>query len=155
MDDTSKPLPMAFEHSMTVYRAMENQASVEDLNEEGATGLVYDGFTTNLIIKELHFSVPFYTTIIRDLKRMDCIRQLRRGGSTTSSRWLLMQPPTVELFTKMKAIKDTDATPETQRMSDVVRRLGILEEQMGALMAAHAVDSVVGDDDNYGGLANL
>ena len=105
--DNTKPLPMAFEHSITVYRAMENQASVEDLNEEGATGLVYDGFTTNLIIKELHFSVPFYTTIIRDLKRMDCIRQLRRGGSTTSSRWLLMQPPTVELFTKMKAIKDT------------------------------------------------
>ncbi len=113
-------LPTIYEYSIQTYQAMEEQASTESLGPAHGDeeGLVYDGHTTKLI-RDLGLPTPYYTKVLKELKRMDCIRQLRRGGSTTTSRWLLMQEPTVELFTKMQASNKPGGS-----------RLDVLEQQV-------------------------
>lgn len=92
-------MPVMFDYCIQVYEAMESEASWDALGtgygEE--EGLVYDGFLTKLI-KDLSLPVPYYTKITQELRRMDCVRQVRRGGSTTTSRWVLLQEPTRELY---------------------------------------------------------
>jgi hypothetical protein len=97
-DQKIEPVPALFEQCLEVYEAMADQASLQPFDEEGDEMLVYEGFLTRLITQELHYSNPYYTKVTKRLKAMDCIRQLKRGGSTTPSRWLLLKPPTVEFF---------------------------------------------------------
>ncbi len=59
---------------------------------------MYEGMLTKLITVELNLSVPYYTSILRALKRMGCVRQIRRGGGTSASQWELICPPTEEAF---------------------------------------------------------
>lgn len=123
--------PILFEYAMQVYSTMEEGATVERDEETDRTFLVWEGFTTHLITDELGFPAPYYTKILRKLKEMDCIVQLRRGGSTTPSRWLLVQAPTEELFDEAKPAKMTQrqgriATLE-QQIRDLSRRVSALE----------------------------
>lgn len=126
-------LPTTFGYSVQVYQAMMEEAQVEALGPEYGDdeGLVYDGFMTKLI-QGLDLPVPYYTKILGELKRMDCVRQLRRGGSTTTSRWLLIQEPTPELFRKMPEDRTPKGKQTTdQRINDLNRRLGKVEEVLG------------------------
>lgn len=119
-------LPAIYEHAQNAYAAMEERASVTVLNDSGEEGLVYEGFLTKLITTELNLSLPYYTKILNELKRMDCVRQLRRGGSTTQSRWVLLRKPTEELFRKMRPVKTAGSSRvETleQQVRDLNKRL--------------------------------
>jgi hypothetical protein len=113
-------LPTIYEYSVQTYQAMTEQASEESLGAAygDEEGLVYDGFTTKLI-RDLGLPTPYYTKVLKELQRMDCIRQLRRGGSTTTSRWLLMQDPTPTLFQKMQSSRKPGGS-----------RLDVLEQQV-------------------------
>lgn len=63
---------------------------------DDALGLrVYEGHLTNLF-KKLLLSVPYYTEIKNRLISIGCIEQVRRGGGTAMSRWVLWKPPTLE-----------------------------------------------------------
>ena len=120
-------LPTIYDYCVRVYQAMKEEASEETLGAQygDAEGLVYDGFMTKLIAS-LNFPVPYYTKILGELKRMDCIRQLRRGGSTTTSRWVLLQEPTVELFVKMPASRKPGGSrieQLEQQVRDLTNRL--------------------------------
>lgn len=127
-------LPTIFEYCVKAYQAMKEEASTENLGAQygDEEGLVWDGFSTQLI-RNLDLPVPYYSKVFGELKRMDCVRQLRRGGSTTTSRWLLMQDPSPELFTKMPA----DRTPKggkasvQQQINDLNSRMGRVEEALG------------------------
>jgi hypothetical protein len=127
-------LPTIYEYCARAYQAMKEEASTENLGPQfgDEEGLVWDGFSTQ-VIKDLDLPVPYYSKVFGELKRMDCIRQLRRGGSTTTSRWLLMQDPTPELFMKMPA----DRTPKgskvsmQQQINDLNNRMGKVEEALG------------------------
>lgn len=126
-------LPTVFGYSMQVYQAMLEEASMEALGPEygDEQGLVYDGFATKLI-QNLDLPVPYYTKVFRELKRMDCVRQLRRGGSTTTSRWLLLQEPTPELFREMPEDRTPGAKDSVeQRINDLNNRMGRVEEVLG------------------------
>jgi hypothetical protein len=125
-------LPALFEYCVQAYQAMSEEASQESLGvgygEE--EGLVYDGFTTKLI-RELGLPVPYYTKVFGELQRMDCVRQLRRGGSTTTSRWLLLQAPTPELYLKMPLSKRAGGSRMDtleQQVRDLNTRVKALEE---------------------------
>lgn len=123
-------LPTIYEYSIQTYQAMTEQASSESLGAAYGEeeGLVYDGFTTRLI-RELGLPTPYYTKVFKELVRMDCIRQLRRGGSTTTSRWLLLQAPTAELFTKMQPSNK----PGGSRLDVVEQQLRDLRARVSAL----------------------
>lgn len=60
--------------------------------------IVWEGFLTRFITEELHLSVPYYTSVTQALKRMGCVRQLRRGGGSSPSLWELLTEPTEGLF---------------------------------------------------------
>lgn len=93
-------LPVLFSHSKDVYEAMLRTSSKQGYKEGGEDkeAVVYEGFLTKLVTEELRLAVPYYTTIMTALKKMGCARQLRRGGSTSPSQWVLYHEPTEELY---------------------------------------------------------
>jgi hypothetical protein len=126
-------LPTVYEYSVRVYQTMKEEASTESLGPQygDEEGLVWEGFSTKLI-ERLNLPTPYYTKVFGELKRMDCLRQLRRGGNTAPSRWLLVQPPTVELFLKMQPSRKPDAkTSVQQQINDLNNRMGRIEEALG------------------------
>jgi hypothetical protein len=130
--------PILFEYVMQVYSTMEEQASVEKDEDTKRTSLVWEGFMTHLISDELGFPAPYYTKILRKMKEMDCIVQLRRGGSTTPSRWLLVQAPTEELFDEAQPSKMTQRQGRIaaleQQIRDLNRRVSQLEATSGEIV---------------------
>jgi hypothetical protein len=88
-----KALPALFEHCQNVYKAMFEVAEPDDVGD-----LIYKGFLTRLITTQLSLSGPHYTWCMQRLKAMGCVRQLRRGGSTSPSEWMLFTEPTEALF---------------------------------------------------------
>lgn len=115
-------IPALFEHCLTVYAAMEEQGSLGPIRSmDNQEGLVYEGFLTHLITEEAHLSLPYYTKVTGKLKAMGCIQQLRRGGSSSPSRWLLHHQPTMELY------DETDDAPGKKQRTD---RLDTLEQQL-------------------------
>lgn len=136
-DDQLEQMPVLYTRCMQVYNAMAEQASVESLGieYEDQEGLVYEGFLTNLITEEVGLSTPYYSKTTQELKRMDCIRQLRRGGSTTPSRWLLVREPTRELFLNMRAgqskvNKTSKMAQLEQQVRDLNKRVSTLERRV-------------------------
>lgn len=119
-----KPIPALFEQCLEVYEAMAEQASMQqaypDLDEEF---LVYQGFLTRLIVQDLHYSNPYYTKVTKRLKSMDCIRQIKRGGSTSPSRWALLQTPTLELFEKVPSETSGRVNSREESLAQQVRDL--------------------------------
>ena len=141
-----KPLPALYFHCESVYVAMVEHASVEKfhiLDPDSLEGLIYEGFLTRLITSEVGLAVPYYTGVMKELRRMGCVEQLRRGGSTTPSRWVLHFAPTEELFGrpenpitqrhKIQSVRDQQIKDLTSRMAEVETRLDDLFEVMVAL----------------------
>jgi hypothetical protein len=98
--EDQEALPAIFEHCRTVYQEMEREAhlvEVGDYGQEEVKQLVWEGHLTKLFAR-LHLSVPYYTSVTRELKRMGCIAQKRRGGGNAPSQWLILTEPTEELF---------------------------------------------------------
>lgn len=135
-EDRKEGLPPAlFEHCVNTYNAMMEEAhavTTDDLNGKIDEVIVYEGFLTQLITGKLNLSVPYYTSIRKALIEMGCIRQLRRGGSTTQSQWELIYEPTLEMFLKKQPVKQRSAAPTASQVRD--QRLDELEKQVRGLL---------------------
>lgn len=94
---SKEPSSAMWGHCIAVYDEMTSQAETKEIYDEER--LVYTGFLTKLF-RKLGLTVPQYTYVMNELKRMDCVRQLRRGGGSSPSVWVLMHSPTPELFNK-------------------------------------------------------
>jgi hypothetical protein len=63
---------------------------------------------------------------------MECIKQLRRGGSSTPSQWELIREPTLEAFLESRTKEPSaselrlEAIEQVQR--DIIRRVERLEQ---------------------------
>lgn len=90
-------VPALYEHCVEVYEQMANEAKLEVIDESGDGRLVYEGFITRLF-QDLGLSIPYFSSVMTKLKAMQSVSQLRRGGSTTPSRWVLITAPTLEAF---------------------------------------------------------
>ncbi len=122
------PVPALFEQCLTLYEAMTDRATIAPIRPDSdEEGLVYEGFLTRLITDDLHLSNPYYTKLTQRLKAMDCIRQLKRGGSTAKSKWLLVQRPTFEHFNDV-ATKST--TRPSGRMDSIEQQLRDMNERL-------------------------
>ena len=126
-DDEQKVVPALYEQCIELYEAMADRSKMEKpYHDAESEVLVYDGHLTKLVTEELHYSVPYYTKLKNVLKDMDCIRQIRRGGSTTTSRWMLLQHPTLELFTEALGKSKSSSSWKTsmeQRIRDLETRM--------------------------------
>lgn len=134
VEEAIKQPKAIYQHCETVYKAMLNDA------EQEPEGQVYTGFTTKLF-RRLGLGVPHYSLVLTELKRMGCIHQIKRGGGTAPSIWLLIQPPNEDAFNNL---------PETsryalggrkiqlqleQRIKDLTERLNSQDERIRALEA--------------------
>jgi hypothetical protein len=122
------PLPAVYGHCVSVYETMLRQSKEANLNGEEFT--VYEGSLTRLF-NTLGLSVPYYSAVMTELKRMDCVEQHRRGGGGAPSVWILKCEPTPELYRLSAPPKSTKAKPADiteQRLNDMNKRLGKVEE---------------------------
>ena len=131
MPDTETAVPPAlFEHVSTIYNAM-----AEEVEEDKDGNKIWTGFATHLF-KEYDLSVPYYTQVMRMLQAMDCLRQLRRGGGTAPSKWLLNQEPSMELFDAAcqipGAYRGSKAAQTDQMLRDLSNRLTAVEDRLNA-----------------------
>jgi len=109
-------LPAIFEHCRNVYNLMEEEAKLVD------NALIWEGHLTKLFAR-LHLSVPYYTSVTRELKRMDCIRQRRRGGGNAASQWEVVMPPSEELFLEHRTYLTNRKKSRIERVEQQVREL--------------------------------
>jgi hypothetical protein len=132
VEEELPPLPAIFEHACNVYKEMESEAELvveNDSMHPEEHKLVWEGHLTKLFAR-LHLSVPYYTSVTRELKRMGCIRQLRRGGGNAASQWLIMTAPTEELFRDESTVTGHQSTRRKtalaimeQRVNDLAKRV--------------------------------
>jgi len=133
-DDTT---PAAlYIHCVNVYNAMIREAKIVELSEPDEEGdlVVWEGMLTALITQKMNLSVPYYTHVTRALKRMGCIRQLKRGGGTAPSQWELITDPTPDLFEKAQPPKVDKPTDKysllQQQVTDQNKRILNLEKAL-------------------------
>lgn len=123
--DTPSVISAIYDHCVAVYKAMLEEAEMEELD-----GLVYEGHLTRLIIQDLGLSTPYYTQVKRRLVAMGCIEQLRRGGGHAMSRWKLLTEPTEESFNSIASQKHAPKGKYAvlaQQLRDLNRRVTQLE----------------------------
>lgn len=119
--------PALYEHCQVIYSAMDKSSTVEGEHK------VWTGFATHLF-KDHNLSVPYYTQVMRMLRAMECLKQVRRGGGTAESKWLLFQEPSMELFDKASTIPGArlggNKSAQTDQMiRDLNTRLLALEDR--------------------------
>lgn len=95
-----------------VYQAMEKEA-----DEEG----YYEGFLTQLV-GSLGISTPYYTSVMRDLQRLGCVTQVRRGGGAAKSKWQIVRPPTQELVDELEYLPSASTQRGRQQLEVSVRQ---------------------------------
>jgi hypothetical protein len=122
-----KPMKAMYEHCVNVYARMSEEAI-----SDGSV-LIWEGHTTALF-RGLELSTPYYTTVMRHLKNMGCLAQIRRGGGNARSKWQLNHEPQEAAFT----VVDSRTAPRTgsleqvkQQIRDLSTRVLILEEALG------------------------
>jgi hypothetical protein len=134
------PVPQNYRYCVDTYERMRQTAQTLSAQQTGSVEMtVWEGFFTKLITEELNLSVPYYSTIRRELIRMECIRQMRRGGGSSPSQWELLQPPTEELWhnappKRAQTNSKQDAT--AGQVTDLHKRLERLEEHMEVILSA-------------------
>lgn len=116
-------VPALFEHSQNVYKEMVKSArhmpEYDDL-------LVYEGHLTQLF-KRLRLAVPYYTEIKNHLTHMGCIEQVRRGGGSAESRWVLWKEPDLEEW------KDSTTRPRRGNKTTMhEQQIRILNERLAS-----------------------
>jgi hypothetical protein len=127
------PLPSVFEHCQVVYKHLFSTSKKETLDDQDI--LVWEGFLTQ-VFEELHYPVPYFTKIRKELMRMGCIHQLRRGGGTATSKWMLIRPPERAHWENTHVTRERDKrrssmTPQEQRVVDLSNRVQRLETALG------------------------
>lgn len=138
--EEEQALPAIYEHACNVYRLMESTARLITMEARGLQEemLVWEGHLTKLITGEpLHLSVPYYTAVTRELKRMGCIRQLRRGGGNAPSQWQLLTEPTEQLFRNEYDYVASSKRKANNRIEALEQGLRALAKRFDKIEATH------------------
>jgi hypothetical protein len=102
---------------------------------ENVPTLVYEGYLTRLF-NELDMATPYYTTVMRCLKAMNCVKQLSRGGGSSPSRWELINDPDFEAFDaiEQKRLKNNTQMGQVKDQTHIlVKRVNELEGRVAML----------------------
>jgi len=129
--DDNKPTPMLFDHCLKVYKAMEEVSHLEDV--DGVEVRVYEGHLTKLV-QSAGLAAPYYTSVKNALADMGCIQQLRRGGGTAQSRWILVTWPSEELFNNNPELNKPGTGKMAvmeQQLRDMKKRMERVEQAVG------------------------
>jgi len=148
--DNKPTLPVLFYHCKDTYDAMLRSSSKQKYRDgtDDKEAVVYEGFLTKLVTEELHLSTPYYTTVMRALKKMGCATQLRRGGSTATSQWRLHHEPTEDLFREKIGLPKKPTSQHKHRMDqhegmiqDLNVRVLVLEDALKNIIQEEIKDA--------------
>jgi len=98
--------------------------------------MIYEGHLTQLF-RKLRLSTPYYTQIKNQLTGMGCIEQIRRGGGSAESRWVLWKEPTLEEWkaaTATRARRGNKTSMLERQIRDLTDRMSVLERQVDSLI---------------------
>lgn len=128
--------PAMYDHCNRVYQALLQEAKAITVQEEGTERsiILWEGMFTNFITSNMNLSTPYFTSIRRELIRMGCIRQLRRGGGISSSQWELLREPTLELF--MHERPKRAVSPAQTKFAGIQDQLNALQNRVALLERA-------------------
>jgi len=126
LDMLDESLPVMFQHCAEVYDRMLQEAKPKTVNEsEQIVLMIWEGFLTRLITQDLRHSVPYYTAITQALRSMGCIEQIRRGGGSAPSQFVLHKAPTAELWSE-----SSTAFPSSRKTTG---KVNAIEQQIRTL----------------------
>jgi hypothetical protein len=143
VSDSEGPTPAKFDWAVKVYEAMLKEARPEEFQlfeEDGVQSyMVYTGHLTGLY-SALGAPNPYYTSVNAVLVKQGCMHQLRRGGGTAESKWVLIKPPTEEGFREAMqggsrpkgktAILEQQVKDLRTTLNGVLDRLSMIEQKM-------------------------
>jgi hypothetical protein len=111
---------------------------VAKAKQDAEGNLYFEGSGTKLV-NSVGLSNPYYSSVMKALKDMDCVRQARRGGGGQGSVWFLLQEPTEELWAAMQAAKPVGQKVSMEEVYQAQRamlaRLSDLENKVAMLEA--------------------
>src|SRR5438552_16082227 len=117
----AEALPTFFGHAIKVYSMLEREA-VGVVREDGTIVRQWTGFFTHTI-KDAGFSSAYYSRIKPLLIELGCVTQVRRGGGTAPTVFILNHPPVVDDFHQFETRRH-----KRVRVVDLAQRLGALED---------------------------
>lgn len=123
-------LPALYGHCVTIYRMLHREA--EDVDFEGDTVRVFEGSTTN-VFNRAHLSTPYYSHVMKRLQNMGCVRQIRRGGGSSMSRWLIITEPTPEAWAQ--AAEMSRVTARSGKVVQLEQKVRDLQRQFVEMKA--------------------
>lgn len=138
--DTAAP-PSVYLHTRDVFFLMKDAARMEE-QPDGSKLLIWSGHLTKLITgPPLNLPIPYYTEIRSALMAMGCATQIKRGGGTAISRWVLHKYPTVEEFKRWDNSRNSKRRVSKvalleQRVNDMNTRMEGLEDAFQAFIEA-------------------
>lgn len=146
--EAESSLPALYDHCIKVYEAMMRSSSKQSYIDNGGSkeAIIYEGFLTKLVTDELSLSVPYYTSVLSALKKMGCISQLRRGGSTTPSQWHLHHQPSEELFREAKLNKRKAPSSQYSIRLDAVEEI-VAQQNRRILVLEHALENLIKEEE--------
>lgn len=130
MSSSEEAPPALFTHCCRVFERMRQESKPQKV--EGVPTLVYEGYLTRLF-GELEMATPYYTTVMRCLKAMNCVRQLSRGGGSSPSRWELVNDPDFDTFDliEQKRLKTNTKLGQVQDSTAILtKRVNELEQKL-------------------------
>lgn len=145
--DEDKPMKALYEHCVTVFEEMQEEAVPEEttqINQAGAAGtptagdvqteangyLIWTGHTTQVFAR-LGLATPYYTSVMQALKKMGCVEQVKRGGGNSMSKWRLVRPPEESIFEAAEKLKTPVGGTQKaleQQVRDLNKRVLKLED---------------------------
>lgn len=122
-----------YSYCEAVWHAMNEEADEIDVNENLS---LWRGHLTRLF-EEQGLGVPRYTAVVTALKDMGCMYQRRRGGGKVPSEWVLVEPPTIELFKQSRGVATSKRAQKNQtileqNITDMNKRVANLERALDA-----------------------
>lgn len=159
-DTDERPMKALFDHCTTVFDEMFKEAVPEETAERNYDGgaahdqpnieivpsgyMIWTGHTTQLFAR-LGMATPYYTTVMRALKKMGCLEQVRRGGGNAQSKWRLVRRPEEDAFNAAELLKTpTQGSQKAleQQFRDLNARVTTLEGIVYGLQNLPPVEDV-------------
>lgn len=107
-------MPAKWTHCVNVYNRMKEEAKPSEVEGTDKVMNVWTGFTTRAFA-ELGVPQPYYGDVLHILKEMGCIQQVRRGGRTSPSQWVVFDTqPSPDEYKKVRP-----QGPNTRRRAEV------------------------------------
>lgn len=137
--DVNIDTPKLFMRCLRIWNAMREQAHPYADPEsfgDNEKRLIYVGHISTLA-DQVGEARNYIGQLTRRLRNMGCIAQLRRGGGKGIGQWVILEEPTIALFTASHEMVVPDRSRWQQRMEQRIKDLATEVESLKAQAHGH------------------